>query len=1039
MNNYQKYVTSSQELWQNILKSTETVIWSVERLTGNIIYISDSAEIVYKRKVSDFLKNPHLWLEVIHSEDRQKVQSSINIIDSTNSLNLEYRIFRESENSLLEIRWLNFIAKLIHDADGKPIRIDIVSTDITEKKSSTQAEIIQISQRQYDSLWGEFKKNQIIFNTLPIGCFITDRNGNIINFNQNSELFVSSYLKNHHTINIGNLQLNIIRNDGTDLPVDEYPWVVAFKENKIVKISEIGVVQDNQKVCWLRVISTPIFNDYFGVFTTYMDITEWKKAQDNLQISEAKYRALVKDSGEAMLVADLQGNIIEANNKAIEILGYQQEELVQMHTSEIHPPEAHQRVIEAIIKTAKEGKTVLPNILALRKNGEWLWVDIIYKIIQLDNREKFYQVILQDITYYILTEATLRESEERFRAIFEQSVLGMVFASLSGKIFRVNQAFINILGYSNSDILMCDLVNFIKAEDQEISQINLRSLVAGEISTCSLETRFVHKNDSIIWIYLTISVIKNNQQPKYLIALLEDITERKQVELALRKSEERWQLALRGNNDGIWDWNIQSNEYFYLPPCQKILGGTDPEFSHHINDWKNRIHSDDIEKVNQLLQKHLDRQLSHFIAEYRIRCQDGSYKWILDRGQAIWDEELKPLRMVGSHTDITERKKSEEILWIQTQQEQLIRRITERIRQSLQLSEILKNTVDEVGSILGVERVIIQRKAPDKSAIVVAESLAVGLPSMLDWEINDYIIVTPLDIEAKKLDEVIAIPDIHQAKFRADYTKLLDFFQVKACVIIPIFVAQSTTDNHQEKSLFKVESSSDNDPVWGMLVAHSCSSQRKWEQREINLLEQLGIQLAIAIQQAQLYEKLQQNNQNLYKLATLDGLTQIPNRRYFDQYLEQEWLRMSREQKPLSLILCDIDFFKKYNDTYGHQKGDECLQKVAKTMSETIKRPADLVARYGGEELAVILPNTDLSGAIHLAEVIRHAVNNLQIEHQSSKVCNYITMSLGVSTIVPFPEASPKSLIATADVALYEAKETGRNQVVSYVGDLIVD
>ncbi len=520
--------------------------------------------------------------------------------------------------------------------------------------------------------------------------------------------------------------------------------------------------------------------------------------------------------------------------------------------------------------------------------------------------------------------------------------------------------------------------------------------------------------------------------------MIQDISQRKQIELDFKKSEERWQLALRGNNDGIWDCNIQTNECFYSTRCQEILGYTETDIFHHLDDWKSRIHPDDINLVTESLQQHLARQKPYFIAEYRIRCKNNTYKWILDRGQALWDEAGNPLRIVGSHTDITERKQVEECLRRQTQQEQLIRKIIDRIRQSLNLSEILQTTVDEVRNILQVKGVIIQSKISDKSVIVVAESLALGKPSMLDWQINDYIITTQEFRQDKKTEQVIVIEDIEESKMTLCSNYLLDFFEIKACLIMPIFIQKSTINHSQKISLFPREQSTSDDPLWGILVAHHFSNQRQWQEWEINLLEQLRIQLEIAIQQSKLYQELQNYNEKLYKLATLDGLTQIANRRYFNEYLEQEWLRMAREKKPLSLIMCDIDFFKKYNDTYGHQKGDECLQRVAKTISAVVKRPADLVARYGGEELAVILPNTNLEGAIYIAKIIREEVCNLQIPHQAAPIYKQVTMTLGVSSIIPFPEATYKSLIAGADQALYQAKEKGRNQVISYVGDIII-
>lgn len=181
----------------------------------------------------------------------------------------------------------------------------------------------------------------------------------------------------------------------------------------------------------------------------------------------------------------------------------------------------------------------------------------------------------------------------------------------------------------------------------------------------------------------------------------------------------------------------------------------------------------------------------------------------------------------------------------------------------------------------------------------------------------------------------------------------------------------------------------------------------------------------------ELTKQLEAANQKLELLASLDGLTGVANRRHFDEYLQQEWRRLVREKLPLSLILADIDYFKLYNDSYGHPKGDECIQEVAKTIAETARRPADLVARYGGEEFAIILPNTELSGAVQVAEKIRSQVKAKAILHQNYTASKYVTISCGVAVVIPDPESSEKVLISLADKALYRAKSEGRDRVVA--------
>ena len=175
--------------------------------------------------------------------------------------------------------------------------------------------------------------------------------------------------------------------------------------------------------------------------------------------------------------------------------------------------------------------------------------------------------------------------------------------------------------------------------------------------------------------------------------------------------------------------------------------------------------------------------------------------------------------------------------------------------------------------------------------------------------------------------------------------------------------------------------------------------------------------------------QLQAANESLQNLSLLDGLTGIANRRHFDQELLQESRRAIREGIPLSLIMLDIDYFKAFNDTYGHLKGDDCLKTVATTLRKTLKRPGDFPARYGGEEFAVVLPNTDDIGAAMVAEELRASIESAHISHFNSLCAEYVTVSLGVVTRFAEQTETPDDLILAADRALYRSKHEGRNRV----------
>ncbi len=181
----------------------------------------------------------------------------------------------------------------------------------------------------------------------------------------------------------------------------------------------------------------------------------------------------------------------------------------------------------------------------------------------------------------------------------------------------------------------------------------------------------------------------------------------------------------------------------------------------------------------------------------------------------------------------------------------------------------------------------------------------------------------------------------------------------------------------------------------------------------------------------QWYQKLREAT----RLANFDSLTQIANRLKFDGHLAKQWKQMMREQAPLSILLCDIDYFKQYNDAYGHVMGDGCLKSVARALSETLSRPSDLVARYGGEEFAAVLPQTGDEGAVRVAERMQVAIARLQIPHVSSSINPYVTLSIGVASAIPQSQRSPASLVDEADQMLYRAKQQGRNKIV-YRGDV---
>jgi diguanylate cyclase (GGDEF)-like protein len=201
----------------------------------------------------------------------------------------------------------------------------------------------------------------------------------------------------------------------------------------------------------------------------------------------------------------------------------------------------------------------------------------------------------------------------------------------------------------------------------------------------------------------------------------------------------------------------------------------------------------------------------------------------------------------------------------------------------------------------------------------------------------------------------------------------------------------------------------------------------------------LGLIISLLLDRSMRYQQLlqasesalQSANQELQQLANLDSLTQVANRRGFEQAFRQEWSRALRERQPLTLIICDVDYFKRFNDTYGHPAGDVCLQRVAEALQRSVRRSVDLVARYGGEEFTILLPNTDAAGGVTVARLVQAEMTRQRIAHAASPIASVVTLSFGLASVVPDQTTAMVSLLERSDQQLYRAKQQGRNRIAA--------
>ena len=614
----------------------------------------------------------------------------------------------------------------------------------------------------------------------------------------------------------------------------------------------------------------------------------------------------------------------------------------------------------------------------------------------------------------------LSQSEARYRGVVEDQTELICRFLPNGSLTFVNPAYCRYFKKSPLELLGCNFVNgdnftkFIVPEDLELVAADLKSL-SWHNPTSNLEFRVITHEEKVRWQQWNHRAIFQGKKIVEYQAVGRDISDRKQAErdkarliASLHESEERFRIVTNSAAVLIWMSDANGQGIFFNQSWLDFTGRSlEAEL---IDNWLANIHDQDRQRSQNLYQSALKERKSVEI-EYRLLRHDGQYRWIFNTIVPRFKSNGKFDGFVGSCIDITKRKLAEEKLARQAECDHILAEITQHIYKSLKLEAILQAALIEISRFLHAEKIFIAKVNNGVKSQMLLEYVYPNLAECCEQSrvFEDEVMKFPAKLNQLRAGDTLFLDQEAKKQICCNKHQSLSR-KNSSTIIVPIISEQQ---------------------LWGLLCIRQYSQKRIWQNEEINLLEQISLQLAIAIKQSELYHQLEKANQELETLAVIDSLTGIANRRKFDEYLASEWLRLSREQAPLSLILCDIDHFKLYNDTYGHQRGDLCLRQVAQAIQQTVKRPADLTARYGGEELAIVLPHTNHEGAASLAQKICLHIQALQIPHIASPVALYITLSLGVAGCIPNHDTYPQDLIAIADQNLYQAKKMGKNRVVT--------
>ncbi|SEJ07915.1 PAS domain S-box-containing protein/diguanylate cyclase (GGDEF) domain-containing protein [Pseudomonas linyingensis] len=575
------------------------------------------------------------------------------------------------------------------------------------------------------------------------------------------------------------------------------------------------------------------------------------------------------------------------------------------------------------------------------------------------------------------------------------------------------------------------------------------------------------------------------------------LVERRTAELqrnreALRISEERWTLALDGIGDGVWDWDLQSDRLYFSPTWKALLGYAEDEIGDSPQEWRDRLHPEDAARCEHALHECLAGRTSMYRCEKRLRCKDGSWLWLLARGKVVERRaDGQPLRMIGTHVDISRRKTLElELRQSNARLQRLLEAASQVAIIGVSADGLIRTFNAGAQRLLGYERGDIQQQPVDPllDGPQLAASAGLSVPpggalalleALLDpqhqhRELETILLRrnrTPLHVtlmlsaiiepDGQRGGYLLIALDIGE-RLRArqaleERSQLLE--KLGAQVPGSIFQYRLFADGHScfpyasagIREVYEVEPEQVRGDASAVIerihpldrqriidsIQQSARELTRWQedyrvqlpQRGLRWLRGESVPERLADGSVLWHgfiadiSSLKQVEHELRTLTITDPLTGIHNRRYFLDHLDIELERRTRTRRPLSLVMLDIDHFKRVNDTWGHDAGDQVLQELCRRIGARLRR-IDMFCRLGGEEFVIICPETEAGQAAHLAEALRQLVQDTPFAQVGA-----VTASFGVSSARPGD--SHESLLLRADQALYAAKDAGRNRVCS--------
>ena len=1064
-----------QQQWlDSILNSVEGVVWSIHPTTHQVFYINDATEHIYGYPAAAFRDDPKLWLTLIHPADQAQVQQAIHHLPQTGTLSLEYRILLADGQT----RWLRNTMCMVYTPEGKALRIDGTTTNISKFKALEA------------DLRASAAQNKTILDQAAIGINQASPDGQFLRVNQ-----AFCRMLGYSEAELLNLRFQDVTY-AEDLPATVAMLQALYRRDITSATVDKRYIRKDGTVFWGRAVLSVLWDEQgqpISDIALIQDISEQKQqeterqaAEQALATSEHRHRVLVNAIPDLVFRINHQGTYLDyhATNPALiygsvdQIVGYTLDEMfpppiadmfrghisrtletqtlqefqytlpidgkdvvfegrmvpsavdeVTYIVRDITARQATEKALEESEATKRAMLEAIPDLI-MRVNRQGVGLDIIsggevkllpdtfssrsrsmYDILPEPQAQKRMEhvrraldtgtcqqyeqvlevygelryeenrivslsqdevlILVRDITDRVNAETALWESEQRFQAIFHQMYQFIGVLSPNGLLLEANQTSLDFIGATREQVINRPFWQTPwwrdKSEAQRCLQAAIAASAQGEFIRYEVEVK--GQGDQVMTIDFSLRpVFSPNGEVTLLIPEGRDLSDRKQIEMELRRTKEFLEQTNTVARVGGWALDLVNQQLTWTQitrDIHEVAPDFEPSLAQAIEFYKSG-HSRNT--INHVVHRCMTTGQPWDVTVELVTAT-GCTRWVRTQGQGEFEGDTC-LRLYGSIQDVDAQVRAEQALAASEERLQLV----------------LKASND----------------------------------GWWDWDLQRQTIYyspqwfTMLGYSPTELPQH---PDLWRQLLHPED-------QAKVNTVMAEALA-----THQE--VYNVELRLRHKQGHYVPVLTRGLILRDQAQQPVRISAantDLTYQKQAEARQAELHRQLRQANAELSRQATIDSLTQIANRRQFDRVLGKVWRRSQLKQTPVSLILVDIDFFKPYNDNYGHPEGDRCLCQVAEAISEAVRHDKDLVARYGGEEFAILLPETDGPGAIQVAQRIRDNIAALEIPHDFSPVSPHITISMGVGCYSPLTTDQPYGFISRVDAALYQAKHLGRDR-----------